>query len=223
MLMHSKVITRELSRRLSVMGFICTILVVMIHSTPRPMVGSCQWWIVEMIGRNGFSQVAVPYFFLVSGFLLAGHFCEDGWYKREVHKRVLSLVVPYFVWIGISLCVNFMLFCGVRMAGYSCNFGNPFYGPWWKWLIDSVGLNPFKNIGPLWFVRDLFFLVLLSPLILRITRKMRFLLPIICFIGIFIVEWFSHRMNGELYCLFHYSLCIMGVFLLGHCVAVFWF
>ena len=50
------------------------------------------------MGAHGLGKIAVPFFFLASGYFLAGHLDEDGWYGRKVKKRVFSLVIPLLLW-----------------------------------------------------------------------------------------------------------------------------
>lgn len=164
-------ISSELSRRLGVFGFFCALLIVLIHSTPKPAMGMWQWWIAELLGRDGLCRIAVPFFFLSGGFFLAGHVCEDGWWWREVNKRIRTLVIPYFLWIGIRLAIHFGLWLGIQMTKKTCGFPDPFYNPVYVWVLDIFGINPFANkIGILWFVRDFFAFVVISPLLIFILN-----------------------------------------------------
>ena len=43
----------------------------------------------------GFCCLAVPFFFMVSGYFPARHFDETGWWIRETGMRMQSLPVPY--------------------------------------------------------------------------------------------------------------------------------
>ena len=110
-------ISAELSRRLQVFGFFNALLIVLIHSMPSPEFGSMKWWLTELLGRYGLCRIAVPYFFVAAGFFVAGHVYEDGWYKREVHKRVSTLVVPYLLWVCIGLVINYMFWVGIQTTG----------------------------------------------------------------------------------------------------------
>lgn len=175
-------ISSHLSQRLSVFGIVNAMLIVLIHSTPIPMKGTWQWWLVEVLGRDGICRIAVPYFFLVGGFFLAGHVCEERWWLHEVRKRLRSLAIPYFLWIIIGLFVNSVFWVGIQWYGVSCGFANPFYGPIHLWLINTFGLSPFQNeIGILWFVRNLFVLVVISPLLLLIIKHIGFSFVILIF------------------------------------------
>ncbi|MGN0885957.1 MAG: acyltransferase family protein [Candidatus Spyradenecus sp.] len=147
------------------MSFCCACLVVFIHIYPCFEPGGWQWWIHQFI-VNGITRVAVPYFFLASGFFLAGHVGEQAWWRREVGKRVFSVLVP---------CYLTILFWAVLKIGLAFvsppTAGLPFLELLaqtinWK---STTGLYPFAfpELYSLWFLRTLFVFVLASPLIVR--------------------------------------------------------
>ena len=69
-------IDSRLSVKLTNMGFLCSMLVVLIHTGVLADRGSYLWWVSSLTGK-GIATVAVPYFFLVSGFMLGKH-CWGG-------------------------------------------------------------------------------------------------------------------------------------------------
>ena len=85
----------ELSSRFSKMGFLSALLIVYLHSgcaADREVVGATLHHIISV-----FCRVAIPWFFYAAGFFLASHIGEDGWYKREVVKRVRTLLIPFWI------------------------------------------------------------------------------------------------------------------------------
>lgn len=205
-------VSPELSRRLRVFGFVSALLIVLIHSTPNPSLGTWQWWIAELLGRDGLCRIAVPYFFLTSGFFLAGHVCEEGWWRREIQKRTRTLVVPYFLWIGIALVVHCGLWYGIQKAGKVCGFPTPFYGPMDIWFVDIFGINPFANkIGILWFVRDLFALVVISPVLLSMLRRFSWFFVAALFIVYGVIAVLQIGMDKGWYNLFEYYMSLRGL------------
>lgn len=143
-------IDERLSNKIANAGFVAALLVVTIHlPTPSAQDGA-PWWIHQFIG-NGIAQLTVPYFFLVSGFLLGGHVFEKGWYARELLKRVRTLLVPYAIFSLLAWCVSFVNDGGSRFD-----------------LVDIFGLNlrTWTHLNVLWYVRALFFFALVSPLII---------------------------------------------------------
>jgi peptidoglycan/LPS O-acetylase OafA/YrhL len=146
------------------MSLMCAILVVCIHTTwifgGEDGLGR---FVREVIGF-GAAQIAVPFFFIVSGFFLAQHFDEEGWWMREVKKRISSLVIPFFVWSFIAFVgtTSLSLLCDVvarRALGSSVAFLQPNF--MWDVAIGAR-LTCVPLLGPLWFVRCLFVFILLS-------------------------------------------------------------
>ena len=203
-------ITSELSRRMSVMGFLCACMVVMIHTTPVPEPGTVAYWLAGLFWGDGLCRIAIPYFFFASGFFLAGHFNEEGWWRREVGKRVRSLVVPFFVWQILYRLIDFVLWYGAKRVGYSCDFKNPFAGPIGFQVVSFLGIHPFVNVPLLWFLRDLFFLVVASPVLLWALRRMKLLFPIGLF-AVYLLFLVVGPHDEDWYNFFEYFVSLRGI------------
>ena len=155
-------ITEATSQKIKNMSIICAFLVVSIHIS-FPETGLS--WLFNRVFGGGIAPVAVPYFFVVSGYFLSAHFDESGWYGRELRKRVHSLLVPFVVWTAIAICLvtPIQIVADVlagRPFGTTPNFSN---GRW----IGAIGLDPRQSpsyVGALWYVRCLLLFVVLSPL-----------------------------------------------------------
>ena len=89
--------TKETSQKIKNMGFICALFVVSIHIDWHADESQLLWWGRQLI-KSGIAGIAVPFFFVVSGYFLAAHFDEDGWWKRENQKRIRTLIVPFMFW-----------------------------------------------------------------------------------------------------------------------------
>ena len=142
-------ISEALSAKMANMSFFASMLVVLMHAVGKDEIatGSSVEVFVHWV-RNVLTYSAVPYFFLASGFFLARHFVEIGWWKIELNKRVRSLLVPYLIWVAI----------GIVFANEN--------------LITSIGLT-FAPPKPthIWFLRALMILVLISPVVALAVRK----------------------------------------------------
>ena len=91
-------VSAGVSARLANMGIVCACLIAVSHSGfYGQMDGASRW--LQQIMTWGFGNLPVPFFFLASGYFLAGHAGEAGWWGREARKRVRSLLVPYFLWM----------------------------------------------------------------------------------------------------------------------------
>lgn len=129
---------------------------------------------------------AVPAFFLFSGFL----FFREGYlfslknYAGKLHRRVRTLLIPYFFWNGVVL-VRF--YFTQHFIGIS-NDGLPLIADftaieWLRAFWDLYGGNPI--CFQFWFIRDLMVIVLLSPILFLLlnTRYIKwvFLLSVFVF------------------------------------------
>ena len=161
-------VSPDASNKIRNLGFICSVFVVLIHVSsgyrPQP-IGSLAWWLFSPFQ---ITYIAVPFFFLVSGYLLAGRCYEKNWFRSAMSKRLTTLLVPFVLWSLI-----YVVFC----AAMSCVFGNASFPGVIGTLMgksEYLGLNPLRNPmhGPLWYVRTLLFFVAASPICLwALTRR----------------------------------------------------
>lgn len=152
--------------------------------------------------RQFFSQVfpiiAVPAFFLISGYLFFKKLEQWDWsvWKRKMRSRVKTLVIPYFIWVtlfilyrtGIYLTIGAIIINGRPISLLTDWFGDHGgFHLFWDSQVWGGGRNWFGGISPhatgpdivpLWFLRDLMVVVALTPLIYWLIKKMR-ILPIL--------------------------------------------
>lgn len=156
----------DVSYRLHNMSLLATFLVVLIHCYISSEKGTPIWWFTMLIGggrfgTGGFARIAVPYFFATSGFLLAGHICERNWYMTELGKRLKSLLLPYFIFCGVSGMAIVMWAVLAKSRGISfCLLQNAF----------GLNLEALPPIIPLWYLRSLFVLAAVSPVLVRLAN-----------------------------------------------------
>lgn len=111
-------VEKFVSVKIANMSFVCALLIVCFHVGWPLNESKIARMIFYSIGAGGLGRIAVPFFFFVSGFYLARHFDDTNWYKREVLKRVKSLLIPFYVWCFIGLLVTFILSaCADIVAG----------------------------------------------------------------------------------------------------------
>lgn len=118
-------------------------------------------------------EIGVPVFFVIAGYLFFyGTRLDAQDYKRKIRSRVNSLLIPYLFWNFLFIALFFIAeqlpvlsqyFSGVnkRVSDYSwLDFIRAFWdrGEW-----QGGNGTPFD--WPLWFVRNLFCLCLLSPVV----------------------------------------------------------
>ena len=165
-----RTMSAETSSKIRNLGFVCAIIVVFAHSSPgyrSTPVGSLAWWLYSLADVK---EIAVPFFFMVSGYLLAGHVGELGWYRAAASKRLKTLLLPFVLWCLLWIAY---LFCSVVVSNA---FGSlPLSTGLRPWMGGSeyLGLNPVQHplLGPLWYVRALLFFVAASPVLLLLLEK----------------------------------------------------
>lgn len=146
---------------------LCACLVVAIHVRVEAEVGNACWWFRVLL-KDGVVRIAVPFFFATAGFLLAGHAREAHWWVRETGKRVRTLLVPYLIWPPLFVLLMFVLIVAANAgAGAAPSRNFPDGAVAWLRLLGWNFLGP-GPVGPelytFWFVRELFILVLCSPI-----------------------------------------------------------
>lgn len=117
-------------------------------------------------------KLSVPIFLLISGYL----FFREGSYvltkelwTTKLKKRISSLLVPYLLWNFIGYIIYAL------QAGFSFDdFFNSF------WVIDIPGRGGSSPIdGPLWYVRNLMIMVVISPIIAYMIKYTKYYLILI--------------------------------------------
>ena len=162
------IVSSKLSARIANASLVASLAVVFLHFAVESGQAGLDMP-VRMLLRD-LSRFAVPYFFLVSGFFLAGHAGEDGWWRRETLKRMRTVLVPYLVW---SLAFGgFML---AAVAGPElCRVHAFDWSAWWqakRFLLVGLDLREPPLLLPLWYLRTLLLLVVISPLLFGLVRK----------------------------------------------------
>ena len=209
---HMLNISKDFSERIAGMSFLCACMIVFFHASPAPDKGSFNWWFFHLFGREGICCIAVPFFFACSGYFLAGHFGEQGWWLREVKKRIKSLVIPYFIWMVIYL-IFAILVVYAKNRFFNLQIRYEFLGGGlWEQITTFVGLHPFRDIGVLWYVRSLFLMVLVSPILFFLLKR-----PILVLVSMFslhlaLSSLFCNSLDLDMYFLFDRFVSVRGLF-----------
>ncbi len=163
-------LTKELSCKFANMALVCSFFVVFIHTGTKCVDGDSIWWMMHLF-QNGICRVAVPFFFIASGFFLAGHCFEEGWWRNECKKRIRTLLVPYVIWCTVHFLYSTILIIGANIyAGAELSRNLPVSVLDW---LNVFGLTCRKwpYYVPLWFVRWLLVMILCSHLFIGIIRR----------------------------------------------------
>ncbi len=155
------------------------------------MDGMSAFRLVVCVITNQLAGLAVPLFFMISGFLFFQHYTEyktpggrRGFYKSKLRRRLRTLLVPYVTFNALAVAG---LMTAHMAQGHSLAQSIDTYLGGTKWLsnfwdIHTTGsVTNILGIGkpiaypadsPLWFVRDLMVTMLMSPLIGLAIRRL---------------------------------------------------
>jgi surface polysaccharide O-acyltransferase-like enzyme len=134
------------------------------------------------------TSFAVPTFFLISGYLFFNKDLNYSLIKRKWNDRIKTLLIPYLIWNSI-----YILFQVLKPYIFKDIFEIEEY----QWNVSSI-LSAFWNFdgkypidAPLWFIRDLMIMCLLTPVINFLTKKTKYSIIIWCFSLFFINAGFG--------------------------------
>ena len=128
-------------------------------------------FISEMISLN-FSKIAVCWFFVFSGYFFFKDIPDGGldwnWLSRKWGKRIRTLLIPYVIWNLLYVIIPFIktfVFSklGIPQSSLDEEFQMFNKGPVYWFLTGPANF-------PLWFLRDLIVMSILSPLVYLLFR-----------------------------------------------------
>lgn len=175
--------TKEISAAINQMRFPLIVMVVIMHGMGFSYYIKDNTDVMFLSGYNNFdlyffvkrclynfSTIAVPVFFIISGYLFfQGHFNKES-YIKKIKKRFWTLFIPYFIW-------NTLLFLITTFKG---DIHPSFIDAYWsncKPYYEGINYLGYKYVPaadpinfPLWYVRDLMCLCLSSPIIYMLIR-----------------------------------------------------
>ncbi|MBA2482562.1 MAG: acyltransferase [Planctomycetes bacterium] len=155
------------SDKIKILGLILTVFVVFHHAHNLQFATSeihAGVRYTESFFHYGLRGFAVPFFFIASAYFLCARSGFLRAYPGEVRKRVSSLLVPFVVWSAGWLLVMMALQSVPALGGSfgreTISFADP------VGIVRLLTLDPIPH--PLWYMRDLFLLAILSPLIVAL-------------------------------------------------------
>ena len=191
------------------MGLFCALLVVLHHfavqaDDPFSSLGLFHVLLGQSphcVQGGGLVYIAVPFFFVCSGYFAETRINCQNWYRALVIGRIKSVLLPYVIWIAISI---------IFMCMYDWLSSRQLYFGDISSLIKGSGLylprieNPVAS--QLWYLRSLFMFILLSPVIRRLTNVFGLALM---FVAYAVISPFD---NGVANDVFRYGLPLEGLF-----------
>lgn len=128
-------------------------------------------------------EACVPLFFFISGFLF---FYKTVGFSREIYlqklkNRIRSLLVPYIFWN--LLIILFLMLAQTFLSGSLVSGRNKLITDYslldWLWSFwDTSQVNPHmkKTLpinSPFWFIRDLMVVIVFSPIVYILIKKLK--------------------------------------------------
>ena len=170
-------VTSEVSSRIKILRFPLIVGIVFIHAQLQN-VGEVTKFTQTLIYYS-VAQLAVPLFFIISGFLFFRDFeLSFESYCKKIKARIHTLLVPYIFW---NLSFLLLLLFLQSIPGIASFFNS---GDYQKLILDYnfydfmnafIGLTGMPLLYQFWFIRDLMIMVLLSPIFFILAKKVPYL------------------------------------------------
>jgi surface polysaccharide O-acyltransferase-like enzyme len=204
------------SMTIDLLRFPLAIMVIFIHMNPFTVAlpdadfsmlsGRGIFNVIAIMLSHGISCIAVPTFFLISGYLFFIKGSDFTWslYCYKIKRRLHSLIIPYFLWNALAVLLSlsiFMMLVWFRNGSmepvhkilshgwhlfYDCNVWGTTRVDWLGGARYSTG--PFDL--PLWFLRDLIVVTLLSPVIFVLVKRLKIWGILVMFVAYISRIWF---------------------------------
>ena len=142
------------------------------------------------------ARVAVPLFFIFSGFLFFYKSEEftARIYAKKLKKRVHTLLIPYLFWnilVIVMYAVVGMLLPGTTEISIAKGYN---VSDWLMTLWNHNG-SGYPISAPFWFIRDLMVVSLFTPIIYWLTKTFNYYFPILLCLLWFMGWWFNITFN----------------------------
>lgn len=165
-------------------------------------------WFINLVVfiSNVISPISVPIFFFISGFLF---FYQKDFnyliYKQKIGKRIKTLLIPYILWNIIAILnqairtlpIFASIFTNSSKIVYKFTLVRLFNTFFYCNSQNGIFIYPNADIfadgylpinAPMWYIRDLMAIILISPIIFWFIKKIGFIFILllcsyVCFIG----------------------------------------
>lgn len=122
-----------------------------------------------------FTGTGPQIFFLISGYYFFYHTSfSKKTYSEKLKRRITTLVIPFFIWNGLRLCVmlSSLLIPQLSSVSICC----PDEDVTLKFILSAFWNfkdTTYPIVVPLWFIRDLIVLSILSPLVYFFVKYLK--------------------------------------------------
>ena len=180
-------LNKEISRRFWITRFFMIIGIVILHVPPyQPLseVGSSVFGLVKAFFSHGFFRATVPTLTVVSGYLVFYHQLHLDPVKLA-KKKAISILVPLIVW-NIPVAIGVFLSQKYQLLPHSFSAQLYPFEPM-SWVNALTGLFSGPVNYPLNFLRDLFVISLMAPLMWPFINRA----PYLGLVLVFLVAYFN--------------------------------
>ena len=158
---------KEQSRIVNIMRFPLIYIVLVIHFLPpdfKPisltMEGMMPYTILSEMVSHNFGKIAVPCFFLFSGYFFFAKMQEwsSHFYLKQLRKRISTLLIPYLLWNIVFIIIPILKVLLFDKLGIAQHDSISYY------LDNSLLYLMWLPVDlPLWYLRDLICMTILTP------------------------------------------------------------
>lgn len=175
------IISASLSGKLTAVSFFSACCIVLLHAnTFYAEASPAAGWIMTFFSKF-MTAFAVPMFFAISGFLIAkktNSGQENGWFRSAMKKRVRTLLVPYFAWCTVYVFLFLPpVFLKNHLLGRQLLEGTSLTEPVLSLrnlaYLYGLSFSATPALRVLWYLRNLFYLCLLTPILFPVMRRRR--------------------------------------------------
>lgn len=111
-----------------------------------------------------FARITISFFFLISGYFLF-YSIDNLKLTNKLKKRIKTILAPYILWNVITLaiiCIKHSVFDMIGLSNENDKVDTSIYNIFWSGPINY----------PLWYIRDLICMFIISPLIYILIKKL---------------------------------------------------
>ncbi len=164
----------RLSSSIDWLRFPLIIFIILLHNYTAVKISDDNFFSLIYPFALWLGETGVPGFFVISGFLF---FNSKKTYKQKITTRIHSLLIPYILWNSIILLMYIFTYTigfpqdinGKNIADYTAVDYLRVY--WDRGVFDNGNFVPI--LCPLWYIRNLLILSIISPLIYYFVKYIR--------------------------------------------------
>ena len=164
-------INKDVGKRISMLRFLMIFGIIMLHTPPHVTVdgvsGSAFYYVIAFF-QDAVFRSTVPLLTFISGYLLFKTNADLD-FKKLLHKKFMTLVVPFLVFNLGLLAIVFLLQKTSHTALMYDHYLPKSDRAIWFNAAFAISGNPINY--PLYFLRDIIFIILMSPLLGWLLRQ----------------------------------------------------